>query len=166
MTPSRSQQRHRCTTFVAREAYLAAFHAVEAYLFDRTGKPAKTHRGLRSEFGRLARNDPRIDREFLTFLAEAYEYKSIADYGVGPLSHSVTAEGARSAIDTAARLIDCITVPGVSDRLYGAMPIPTQDPRAARAGPKRKAPPSPSRLRRGPSQPLGRSRTSSRTNRR
>lgn len=110
MTPSRSQQRHRCTTFVAREAYLAAFHAVEAYLFDRTGKPAKTHRGLRSEFGRLARNDPRIDREFLTFLAEAYEYKSIADYGVGPLSHSVTAEGARSAIDTAARLIDCITV--------------------------------------------------------
>jgi uncharacterized protein (UPF0332 family) len=106
MTPSRSQQRHRCTTFVAREAYLAAFHAVEAYLFDRTGKPAKTHRGLRNEFGRRARNDPRIDQEFLTLLAEAYEYKSIADYGVGPLSHSVTAEGARSAIDTAARLID------------------------------------------------------------
>lgn len=93
---------------VAREAYLAAFHAVEAYLFERTGKPAKTHRGLRSEFSRLARNDPRIDREFLIFLTEAYEYKSIADYGVGPISHSITAEGARSAIDTAARLIDCI----------------------------------------------------------
>jgi uncharacterized protein (UPF0332 family) len=89
---------------VAREAYLAAFHAVEAYLFERTGKPAKTHRGLRSEFSRLAR----IDREFLIFLTEAYEYKSIADYGVGPISHSITAEGARSAIDTAARLIDCI----------------------------------------------------------
>jgi len=94
----------------AREAYLAAFHAVEAYLFERTVKAAKTHRGLRSEFGRLARRDPRIDREFLTFLAKVYEYKSIADYGVGPISRSITAEGARSAIDTAARLIDCIAM--------------------------------------------------------
>jgi uncharacterized protein (UPF0332 family) len=93
---------------VAREAYLAAFHAVEAYLFERTGKAAKTHRGLRTEFSRLARSDPRIDREFLTFLTEAYEYKSIADYGLGRSLHSITAEGARSAIDTAARLIDCI----------------------------------------------------------
>ena len=38
---------------VAREAYLAAYHAAEAYLFERTGKAAKTHRGLRSEFGRV-----------------------------------------------------------------------------------------------------------------
>jgi hypothetical protein len=43
---------------VAREAYLAAYHAAEAYLFERTGKAARTHRGLRSEFGRLARGDP------------------------------------------------------------------------------------------------------------
>jgi uncharacterized protein (UPF0332 family) len=93
---------------VAREAYLAAYHAAEAYLFERTSKPAKTHRGLRSEFGRLARNDPRIAREFLTFLAEAYEYKSIADYGVGSASPSITAEDAQSAIATAARFIECI----------------------------------------------------------
>ena len=91
---------------VAREAYLAAYHAAEAYLFERTGKAAKTHRGLRSEFGRLARGDPRIGREFLTFLTEAYEYKSIADYVVGP--PSITGEEARLAIDTAGRLIDCI----------------------------------------------------------
>ena len=91
---------------VAREAYLAAYHAAEAYLFERTGKAAKTHRGLPSEFGRLARGDPRIGREFLTFLAEAYEYKSIADYGIG--SPSITGEDARLAIDTAGRLIDCI----------------------------------------------------------
>ena len=90
---------------VAREAYLAAYHAAEACLFERTGKAAKTHRGLRSEFGRLARGDPRIGREFLTFLAEAYEYKSIADYGIA--SPSITGEDARLAIDTAGRLIDC-----------------------------------------------------------
>src|ERR1700738_583081 len=48
----------------------------------------------------------RIGREFLTFLAEAYEYKSIADYGIG--SPSITDEDARLAIDAAGRLIDCI----------------------------------------------------------
>jgi uncharacterized protein (UPF0332 family) len=93
---------------VAREAYLAVFHAAEAYLFERSGKPAKTHRGLRGEFGRLARNDPRIDREFLTFLVEAYEYKSTADYGVGSTSRPITAEDARSALETAERFLDCI----------------------------------------------------------
>src|SRR5271169_1052474 len=92
----------------AREAYLAAYHAAEAYIFERTGKPAKTHRGLRSEFSRLARSEPRIGREYLTFLAQAYEYKSIADYSVGSTSPPITAEDARSTIDTAERLIDCI----------------------------------------------------------
>jgi uncharacterized protein (UPF0332 family) len=33
-----------------REAYLAAFHAAEALLFERIGKVAKTHRGLRARF--------------------------------------------------------------------------------------------------------------------
>lgn len=93
---------------VAREAYLAAYHAAEAYIFERTGKSTKTHRGLRSEFSRLARGEPRIDREYLTFLAEAYEYKSIADYGVGSAAPPITAEDASSAIDAAERLIDCI----------------------------------------------------------
>jgi uncharacterized protein (UPF0332 family) len=68
----------------------------------------KTHRGLRSEFSRLARSEPRIGREYLTFLAEAYEHKSIADYGVGSTSAPITAEDASSAIDTARRLIECI----------------------------------------------------------
>ena len=93
---------------VAREAYLAACHAAEAYLFERTGRNAKTHRGLRSEFSRLARDEPRIDRGYLTFLAEGYEYKSIADYSVGSESLLITAEDAGSAVDTAARLIGCI----------------------------------------------------------
>ena len=32
------------------EAYLAVFHAAQAYIFEPTGKVAKTHRGVRSEF--------------------------------------------------------------------------------------------------------------------
>ncbi len=37
-----------------RAAYLAAFHAAQAYIFDITGKAAKTHTGLRTEFSHLA----------------------------------------------------------------------------------------------------------------
>jgi uncharacterized protein (UPF0332 family) len=70
----------------AREAYLAAFHAAEAYIFEQTGRTVKTHRGLRTTFSRLVRNEPRIAPD-LTFGARAYELKSIADHSVGPADH-------------------------------------------------------------------------------
>ena len=41
-----------------RNAYLAAFHAAQALIFERTGKIAKTHRGVHSEFARLAKQEP------------------------------------------------------------------------------------------------------------
>jgi uncharacterized protein (UPF0332 family) len=90
----------------AREAYLAAYHAAEAYIFERTDKAAKTHRGVRSQFSRLARREPSIQREFLTFLAQGYEFKTIADYGIGPAIDAISPDDATSAIDTAARFID------------------------------------------------------------
>lgn len=68
----------------AREASLAAFHAAQAVLHDRTGNIVKTHRGLRTEFARLARTEPNIDPTFSRFLVNAYELKSVADYGVEP----------------------------------------------------------------------------------
>ena len=102
----RSRSLPGCRYIVAREAYFAAYHAAAAYVFNRTGKTVKTHRGLRSEFARLARNEPRIEREYLTFLAQAYEYKSIADYAAGPATLSIGAADAKSAIATASRFID------------------------------------------------------------
>jgi uncharacterized protein (UPF0332 family) len=93
----------------AREAYYAAFHAAEAYIFEQTGKVATTHRGVRSEFGRLARREPRIDREFTRFLATAYQLKATADYGIGPSVAPITADQAAAAITTAGRFIDTIT---------------------------------------------------------
>ena len=92
----------------AREAYLAAFHAAEAFLHDRTGNLAKTYRGLRTEFARLARSEPRIDQSFSRFLANAYEVKSIADYGTEPAS--LSPEAANAVIDTAERMIDAIAI--------------------------------------------------------
>ena len=66
-----------------REAYLAAYHAAEALIFERTGKIAKTHRGLRAQFARLARDEPSIDQAISEFPGRAYELKSLADHGTG-----------------------------------------------------------------------------------
>ena len=50
---------------------------------ERTGKNAKTHRGVHAQFARLTRNEPRFGRELRQFLPQAYDIKSIADYGTG-----------------------------------------------------------------------------------
>lgn len=92
-----------------REAYLAVFHAAEAFIFERTGKTVKTHRGLRAMFSRLANDEPRIPRECLRLLADGYEIKSVADYGVGPTVRTITAEEANSVIEAAERFIETIT---------------------------------------------------------
>jgi len=90
----------------AREAYLAVFHAAQAYIFERTGKVAKTPRGVRSEFTRLSRTEPRIGRALVTFLGTAYQFKTRSDYTIGSTVAPITDPEATAAIDTAARLID------------------------------------------------------------
>jgi uncharacterized protein (UPF0332 family) len=91
----------------AREAYLAAFHAAEALLHDRTGKVAKTHRGLRAQFARIAKDEPRIDQSVSEFLARAYELKSLADYGTGTEAN-ISLATASVAVETATRFVDCV----------------------------------------------------------
>lgn len=93
----------------AREAYLAVFHAAEAYIFEQTGKVAKTHRGVRSEFARLARAEPRIGRDLVTFIGTAYQFKARADYAVGSTATPITSAEATAAIATTARFIDTVT---------------------------------------------------------
>lgn len=93
----------------AREAYYAAYHAAEAYIFEQTDEVAKTHRGVRGEFGRLARREPAIDRELTRFLATAYQFKATADYGIGLTVAPISADQAAAAITTARRFIDTIT---------------------------------------------------------
>jgi uncharacterized protein (UPF0332 family) len=92
----------------ARSAYYAAFHAAEALIIERTGKVAKTHSGVRTEFARLLKDTPGDGRAMLTFLAQGYKYKEIGDYGVGR-SAVVTDEGANDAIDNAARFLERVT---------------------------------------------------------
>lgn len=98
----------------AREAYLAGFHAATAYVLEKTGRPAKTHAGLRSEFARVARHELRIDPKFVGFLARAYTLKSAADYGADP-SSAIPPAQAREVIGIAREFVEAIAVLLTSD---------------------------------------------------
>jgi uncharacterized protein (UPF0332 family) len=67
-----------------RAAYLAAFHAAQALIFERIGKVPKTHHGVHAQFSRLARNEPDIGVELPRFLSQAYDFKTVADYEIRP----------------------------------------------------------------------------------
>lgn len=95
------------TNDAGRGAYLTAFHTAQAFIFARTGKAAKTHQGVQSEFHRLAKDEPRIASSFPPFLNHAYNLKAVADYETGPDS-DVLPERAAAALETAARFLDCI----------------------------------------------------------
>jgi uncharacterized protein (UPF0332 family) len=90
-----------------RAAYLAVFHAAQALIFDRIGKVPKTHHGVHAQFSRLARSEPRIGIELPRFLSQAYDFKTVADYEIGPDATVPLAE-AISAIEAAQRFIDRI----------------------------------------------------------
>ncbi len=107
LTEARAVMAIGLTQAAGRAAYLAAYHAAQAYIFNSTGRAAKTHSGVRSEFSRLAKDDPRIDRSFLTFLAQAYLLKEVADYELGT-GATLPPERAEAAIEMAQRFVDCI----------------------------------------------------------
>jgi uncharacterized protein (UPF0332 family) len=88
-----------------RNAYLAVFHAAQALIAERTGKDAKTHRGVHTQFARLTRNEHRLGLELRQFLAQAYDIKSIADYGLGA-DTDVPLDRASAAIRTAEEFVD------------------------------------------------------------
>jgi uncharacterized protein (UPF0332 family) len=88
-----------------RAAYLAAFHAAQALIYQRQNRVLKTHHGVQSEFSKLVKDDPSIPADLRGFVSRAYSFKTIADYD--PLtSVPPTAEDARTAIETAGRLIE------------------------------------------------------------
>jgi uncharacterized protein (UPF0332 family) len=91
-----------------RAAYLAAFHAAQALIFERSGKAAKTHSGVRTEFSRLTRDDPHLDRGYSTFLARAYTLKTIADYALGD-QEGITLTDAAVAIAEAEAFVDGVS---------------------------------------------------------
>jgi uncharacterized protein (UPF0332 family) len=89
-----------------RDAYLAGFHAAQAVIRARTGKTAKTHRGVHRLLSQLARGEPQLAGLAL-FLSQAYNLKAVADYELGP-GAGVPLDRASEAIDRAAKFIEQI----------------------------------------------------------
>lgn len=96
------------TDAAGRTAYLAGFHAAQALIFETHGRVFKKHATVQGEFGRLVKDDPRIDMELRAFLGRSYQLKAIADYETGPGS-KVSAETARTTLQTARRFVECVT---------------------------------------------------------
>jgi uncharacterized protein (UPF0332 family) len=90
-----------------RAAYLAAFHAAQAFIFERAEEVAETHKGVQLRFAKLAASEPRIDPNLRRFLTQAYVLKSVADYETGTGS-AVPLDRAAAALATAAQFVDCI----------------------------------------------------------
>ena len=95
------------TEDAGRSAYLAGYQAAEAFIFERTGKVTKTHKGAHTEFARLSLTEPRIDLELRRFLPQAYDLKAICDYELGP-DAVVPFDKAEAAVRLATRFVDSI----------------------------------------------------------
>ena len=94
------------TNDAGRSAYLAAFHAAQALIFESTGRVAKTHHGVHSEFSRLTLGKPELDGLYV-FLSNSYNLKAVADYETGPDSN-VLPERAAAAIVEAGKFVAAI----------------------------------------------------------
>ncbi len=90
-----------------RAAYMAAFHAAQALIFERRQRMMKTHHGVQSEFHRLAHDDPAIGAELPAFLSAAYRLKTVADYDVGNHIHP-SPEEARRALAAAGAFVEAV----------------------------------------------------------
>ena len=89
-----SIQLHEAT---GRASNLAAFHAAQALIFERSGKIGKTHRGVHVEFQRVTKDSQSIGPKLRSFLSRAYNLKAMADYETGPES-GVSRERATEAV--------------------------------------------------------------------
>jgi uncharacterized protein (UPF0332 family) len=87
-----------------RAAYLAGFHAAQAFIPEKTGRSAKTRKGVHSELHRLTRDDPPLDPGLRAFLSQNYDLKAIADQETGP-DAEVSPELARHAQQEARRFV-------------------------------------------------------------
>lgn len=90
-----------------RTAYLAGFHAAQAFIFENTQKVFKSHRGVQTEFLRLTKDDPRFTADQRIFLSQTYNLKAIADYETGPGSE-ISPERATRAVGAGKQFVEQI----------------------------------------------------------
>ena len=91
----------------ARLAYYAEFHSAQALIFERTGKIAKTHKGVGNQFHLLARAESSFPVGIAAELVSAYRFKEFADYDTIQAT-PITAAIATGAIATAERFVAAV----------------------------------------------------------
>jgi uncharacterized protein (UPF0332 family) len=91
-----------------RAAYLAGFHAAQAFISERTGRSVKTHKGVHGELYRLTKSDPDFTADLRAFLSRTYDLKTVADYETGP-DAEVSPDRARAALEQARRFVAYFT---------------------------------------------------------
>ena len=91
----------------ARHAYFAEFHAAQALIFERTGKISKSHKGVATQFHKLASAEPILPPELPGQLSDAYHYKDVADYDTGA-APPVTSTEAADVIAIAERFVAAV----------------------------------------------------------
>ena len=90
-----------------RLGYMAALHATRALIFERSGRVVKTHRGVRSRFGQLTKDEPSVDAGLRSFLQDGFELKRKADYfEIG--DQAVSSAQAEDAIETATLFVEAV----------------------------------------------------------
>jgi uncharacterized protein (UPF0332 family) len=99
-----------------RASNLATFHAAQAFIFEMSDVIHKSHAGVRGQFGRLVKDDPRFDVTLRSFLGRSYNFKTVADYETGPEA-DVAPERAADAVRIATRFVE--TVAGIVDTGLG-----------------------------------------------
>jgi uncharacterized protein (UPF0332 family) len=91
----------------ARLAYYAQFHAAQAPIFERTGKIAKTHKGVQTHFHRLIKQEKADGPGLAGDLSASYHFKEAADYETGAAG-AISSGDAAEAIRTAERFLAVI----------------------------------------------------------
>ena len=86
---------------------MAAFHAAQALIFERTNKIARTHKGVHTEFARLITSEATLDARPSGFLHRAYNLKAVADYETGPES-DISPQRAVAAVEEAETFLDVV----------------------------------------------------------
>ena len=79
-----------------RLAYSSGHQTAIGWIFQQTGRVAKTHGGAHSEFARLIKDDVRFGLAERQFLGQTYEFKQAADYAIGAASIVSEAEAVQA----------------------------------------------------------------------
>jgi uncharacterized protein (UPF0332 family) len=91
----------------ARNAYLAAFHAAKALIFERTGQARMKHGTVQKMFSQIAKSESAIEVEVRRFLGSAYDFKRVADYDI-EASAPISLAEASHALNEAERFVATI----------------------------------------------------------